>query len=237
MSAHLVPPASLDEHLVYAITPRPKRSFNTVLDAHDLLPPGRAYRATVRTRVVTAEGARRVELELSQEHRHGLIDERLVCDAQPSLRARLFERTLTDAAGREARRERVDFSLPALPLPADAFPEVSLPFLLRFQPFDRERRSVHAWICDRMVARVYVEVTGTRTVTVPAGRFEVTEVAMYPDLNDWVKLPRMVSELSRPLLPRYHMAYETRAPHRLVRFEGPHGPPGAPEVILELSQG
>jgi hypothetical protein len=30
------------------------------------------------------------------------------------------------------------------------------------------------------------------------------------------------------------MFFERAAPHRLVRFEGSFGPPGAPEMIIEL---
>jgi hypothetical protein len=31
------------------------------------------------------------------------------------------------------------------------------------------------------------------------------------------------------------MWFDASAPHRLVRFEGPYGPPGAPEILLELA--
>jgi hypothetical protein len=29
--------------------------------------------------------------------------------------------------------------------------------------------------------------------------------------------------------------FEAGSPNRLVRFERPYGPPGAPEIVLELS--
>ena len=57
---------------------------------------------------------------------------------------------------------------------------------------------------------------------------------MYPDLNDWVPLGSMLTTLAKPLLPKYHMWFEEAAPHRVIRFEGAYGPPGAPELILEL---
>ena len=58
---------------------------------------------------------------------------------------------------------------------------------------------------------------------------------MYPDLNDWVPMGAMLSTLARPFLPKYHMWFDETSPHRVVRFEGPYGPPGAPEVLLELA--
>jgi hypothetical protein len=57
---------------------------------------------------------------------------------------------------------------------------------------------------------------------------------MYPDLNDWVSLGSVLNRLAKPLLPRYEMWFEASAPHRVVRYEGAFGPPGAPEVVLEL---
>ena len=50
-------------------------------------------------------------------------------------------------------------------------------------------------------------------------------------INDGVKLPSILSKLAKPFLPKYHMWFA----EKLVRFEGPYGPPGAPEIILELT--
>ena len=116
----------------------------------------------------------------------------------------------------------------------NTYVDVSAPFLLGSLPFDGKSRTIYAWICDRFVAKVYFESRGRSTLTVPAGRFEAQEVVMYPDLNDWVKMPSILSKLSKPFIPKYHMWYEVAPPHRPLFFEGPHGPPGAPELVLEL---
>jgi hypothetical protein len=106
---------------------------------------------------------------------------------------------------------------------------------MRGQPFDGARRALYAWTSDRFVARVYYESRGKKEITVPAGRIAATEVWMYPDLNDWVPLGTVLTKMAKPFLPRYEMWFESAPPHRLVRFEGSYGPPGAPEVILELA--
>src|SRR5207248_8634278 len=108
-----------------------------------------------------------------------------------------------------------------------------LPFLLRWQP-PGPKRYFYAWIVDRFVAKVYYEIGKPVKLDVPAGSFDAVEAVMYPDLNDWVNLGSGISSLAKPLLPKYRMWFERAAPHRVVKFQGPYGPPGAPEIVLEL---
>lgn len=230
-----LPPIRGEEISRFVITARAQRSFHTVLDAHQLLDPSRTHLAVVTTRVTHDADGGGVEIRVEQDLRGGVVVEELQCEARPSLRALRFKRSMLDGHGVECRSETVDFTRGPLRFPGDTYPEVCLPFLLRGQPFDGKRRSLHAWIADRMVAKVYYEEHKTVSLSVPAGRFEVREVTMYPDINDWVHLGRVITELSKPLLPKYKLWYEKSSPHRLVRFEGPHGPPGAPEIILELT--
>jgi hypothetical protein len=148
--------------------------------------------------------------------------------------SRSLTRELFDGEGKVLRREHVpDFGHAKLGLPQAVYPEVALPFLLAWMPHDGQRRSVYAWINDRFIAKVYVEVEKRTSLSLGGRSHEVVELVMYPDLNDWVPLGSMLTRLVKPFLPKYHMWYERTAPHRLVRFEGPYGPPGAPELILE----
>ena len=84
---------------------------------------------------------------------------------------------------------------------------------------------------------MYVERVHKRAteITVPAGRRHVFEYIMYPDLNDWVTMGSVLTRLAKPFLPKYRMWFEASAPYRLLRFVGPYGPPGAPEIVLELA--
>jgi hypothetical protein len=45
----------------------------------------------------------------------------------------------------------------------------------------------------------------------------------------------VLNSLAKPLLPKYRMWFESATARRVVRFEGPYGPPGAPEIVLELA--
>jgi hypothetical protein len=226
------PPPDFAGQVKYAIFPREKRAFNTVLDAHKLL--GNASKPVSDVRYASegddvvvamdypfANGHLREEVRLVR-HRDGLV-------------MRALSRDVFDAAGRMVRSEQApDFRHDALGLPVAAYPEVALPFLLGWIPHDGERRSVYAWINDRFIAKVYIEVAARGPLAVQRTAYDTVEVIMYPDLNDWIPLGAVITRLVKPFVPKYRMWYERRAPHRLVRFEGPYGPPGAPELVLEL---
>lgn len=226
-----VPPPGFAGSLRFSLRAREKKSFNTVLDAHSLLanspnPVSEArYAEDGDDVVLTMEspmGAGRVTEEIRLSRRDG------------HLVTRSLSREVFDGTGAPLRREHVpDFGHAKLGLPQSIYPEVALPFLLAWLPQDGQRRSLYAWINDRFIARVYVEVERRGTISFSGKAHDVVELVMYPDLNDWVPLGSMLTRLVKPFLPKYHMWYERTAPHRLLKFEGPYGPPGAPELVLE----
>jgi hypothetical protein len=215
------PPPGFAREVRYAIRPREKRAFHSVLDAERLLAGG--GQSTVRY----AEQGDDILLATDHPIVAGRIREQVVYARGPGgLVARSLTRELTDGGGRALRREEVaDYHPAGMGLPHATYPEVTLPFVLGWLPLDGQRRSLYAWINDRFVAKVYVETAGR------AG--DRVEVVMYPDLNDWVRLGSVLRRLAKPFIPKYHMWFETAPPHGLVRFEGPYGPPGAPEIVLE----
>lgn len=223
----LIPtPGWVGERLQYATSARRKRMFHGVLDAAEQLVDGSLTSVSLQV-----EGDL-LALHVHSELRAGTIEDRI--EHHEGLHLRKLERRVTSHDGAASRHEIVDFASRTHPLPPCTYVEVGLPFLLGAQPLDGKVRSLYAWICDRFVAKVYYESRGKETLHTPRGRFDTREVVMYPDLNDWVKLPSILTKLGKPFLPKYHMWYELAPPHRLVRFEGPYGPPGAPEIVLEL---
>ena len=213
----------------YVATPHPKPFFKTVLDAKRMF---EGATTTVTTKI------ERDAFEIVSLHqtRVGRIDEIAKLDAKSGVVMRSLDRTQKDTSGNVVREERIDFASSAVLLPERTFPEVLLPFVLRGHSLEA-RDYVYSWSVDRFVARVYFEISKKHvSLTVPAGTFRTNHIVMYPDLNDWVPLGSVLTTLAKPLLPKYHMWFEEAAPHRVVRFEGAYGPPGAPELILELSR-
>jgi len=216
----------------YRLTPRAKTSFNTVLKASEFIDKGGANHSEVR---VEAEETGDITVHFEHPLISGVIRESLtMLDTPEGLICGRLVRTVHAAADKEVRREEVDFHAGVLPLPKACYPEVMLPFLLSWQPFDTTKRSLYAWINDRFVATVQYQSVGATTVDLPSGRRDAHEMVMWPDLNDWIYLGRVLTKMSYPLVPKYRMWFDPKEPHTVLRFEGPYGPPGAPEVVLEL---
>jgi len=223
------------ETLTYRATARRKRKFKGALSAQHFFGAG-GGQSVVTTKLSEAA----YQLEVVHDLAGTTLTERL--DAQVAggrLRATELLRQLGDVSpgadrGALARDERVRFVPEPLGLPLASYPDVMLPFLMRGQPLDGRSRSVWSYTNDRFVARVYYEKRKIVQMQVPAGRFETALIWMYPDLNDWIALGGVITRLAKPLLPRYDIWIETGPMRRVIRFEGPYGPPGAPEIVLEL---
>jgi len=227
------PPTGFAGTTYYVVRPREKRSFKTILDAKELYATAGGASSVVR---FSADGDQ-VALSMYHSIVSGSIVEEIRCTRVPGgLVARSLIRQGT-IDGVDRRREEVHgFQHRGLGFPETTYPEVCLPFMLGWLPLDGERRSLYAWINDRFVARMYVEAKPRPVpVELPGRQLDAIEAIMYPDLNDWVPLGGMLTKLAKPFLPKYRMWYEPAAPHRLLRFEGPYGPPGAPELVLEIA--
>jgi hypothetical protein len=229
-----LPPADFAGTARYSIFPREKRAFHTVLDAHKILSATSNPVSEVR---YSRAGD---EIVVALDHPIGggsLREEMRLVPSGDGLIMRALSREMFDAGGTIVRHEQVpDFRHDALGLPLATYPEVALPFLLAWMPLDGQRRSVYAWINDRFIAKVYVEVEGRHSIAIRGAFYDTVEVIMYPDLNDWIPMGAMITRLVKPFVPKYRMWYARQPPHPLVRFEGPYGPPGAPEVVLEVSR-
>ncbi len=233
------------ETLRYRATARPQSKFKSVLQPKHLF-GATGRNSTVTTRLHDDE----LRLDVTHELAGTVLTERLAAIVRHGrVRSTSLVRQLGPARDeghvaddqsdadheRLARHERVRFHPEPLGLPEATYPEVMLPFLMRGQPLDGQRRAVWSWTNDRFMARVYYEVRRTVRVSVPAGTFEAALIWMYPDLNDWIAMGGVVTRLAKPLLPRYDIWIDTSPARRVVRFEGPYGPPGAPEIVLELA--
>lgn len=219
-----------EERLRYRVQPRDKPKFNSVLDAETVFGKEGGETA-VTTRTCEPENGETVlELSVTMDLGHAHFEDRFEASWSEGLVARRLRRTVG-----EARYKDIAFDRSPFPLPPATYPEVLTPFLLRAQPFDAERRALYAWTSDRFVARVYYERHGKpKDIELPFGSAKAIQSWLYPDLNDWVSMPSVLTKMSKPFLPRYAMWFDAEPPRRLLRFEGSYGPPGAPEIVLEL---
>lgn len=227
-----VPTFSVVQERRYRLRPQPKKSFHTVLDAAEMIDP-----ATDRTSMVRIAVADTSEIVLRFEHplKAGRIEEQLRLAQSPAgLATTSFTRSVFTDGNRRVRFEEVEFGDGSLPLPAETYPEVAVPFLVPWDPHDGKERAVFAWVCDRFVARIRYKALGRKKVSVAGRTVECIEFMMYPDINDWVHLGKVITRMIRPFLPKYRIWCAPEPPHHVIKFEGSYGPPGAPEIILEL---
>jgi hypothetical protein len=222
------PPPGFDTSTEYRLKPRPKRAFHTILDANRLLIAGSKGTLTFRE----SPGGH-VELVTRYEIASGAIAERFTMrKTSRGLESERLHRWMYDKQGETRRSEDVQFETD-LGLAPNTYPEVLLPLMLGW-PSGQRTRAFYSWINDRFVSRVYVETKGETRVQLPGGTKRALELVLYPDLNDFVRVGGTVARLAKPLMPQYHLWFELEAPYRIVRFEGPYGPPGAPELIMEM---
>ena len=226
------PPAGFAGTSRYSIRARDKRDYHGVLDAKRILSGMESTESVVTLR----EDGGGVVLETDHPMFTGRLREQFRYTKTPTgLVADSLTREIIDDGGDVVRREAVPtYMHTKVGMPVEMYPEVALPFMLGWLKLDA-RKSLYAWINDRFVAKLYVESAGKEMLAAPIGKLETVKVIMYPDLNDWISLGSVLTRLAKPFIPKYRMWFEASAPHRLVRFEGPYGPPGAPEIVLELS--
>jgi hypothetical protein len=224
------PPDGFRRVAEYRISARAKRAFHGVLDANKLLRQGSSM-----TKVELARNGADIELIVANPLRRGTMRDVLKAEVKNGgVVVRSLVRILTGDDGAPIRHEEVhDFSHDVFGFHAATYPEVAIPFLLPWVSLDT-RKSLYAWINDRFVPRVYLEKSGTSTIALPIGSRKALEIVMYPDLNDWVPLGALLTRLSKPFTPKYHMWFDAES-RELVRFEGPYGPPGAAEIVFELA--
>lgn len=223
-----LPPPGFDITSEYRLKPRPKRAFHTILDANRLLVPG--SKGSLAFRNVDDD---HIELATKYQVAAGTIQESLILRKTPrGLESERLERSMFDESQQQVRSEVVNFDA-NLGVAPNTYPEVLLPLMLGW-PSPQRTRAMYSWINDRFVSRVYVETKGETSVQLPGGTRRAIEMVLYPDLNDFVRVGSTVARLAKPLMPQYHLWFEPGPPNRIVRFEGPYGPPGAPELIMEL---
>lgn len=225
-----IPPSGFATTTRYSLRARPKRMFHTILDAHRLL-DGESH-STLRFE----ERGSGVELEMIHHIATGRIEERLTLQRNDAvLVSDRLHRQLFDEHGERVRNEEAHFFREGLGFAQNTYPEVLLPMMLGWLGPARRTRAFYSWINDRFVSRMYAQTGGSETLRLAGRNVETFQVVMYPDINDYVRVGATLAKMAKAIMPKYHLWFDSRIPHRVVRFEGSYGPPGAPEVIMELA--
>jgi len=125
--------------------------------------------------------------------------------------------TLISPAGKLESRLEVDFTDPSLKYPADMFPGLVFPFLLRGADL-KSMGVVHEariWWGPKSLSRASWMVKGKEKITVPAGSFEcyVIEGTVLIDGKGFV------SYALQRLMPKFYLYLTVEPPHCMVKFK------------------
>jgi len=126
------------------------------------------------------------------------------------------------------------------PLPPNTYPpEAPLAYVLSRLGLGRrrDRASVHLILMGTSVVELQVWTDGRERVTVPAGTFDahvvrlrVTADSLFPNL------PGFVQKFASFFIPTQTIWITHDEPQQVVKFLGQMGPPGSPDLLIELAQ-
>jgi hypothetical protein len=169
----------------------------------------------------------------------------VVWSAQPAFQPLDSEKIVTSAAGEQLLTERKHFDVVKGLVklerlrPARAAEEESLKIsddtliaegiagVLRYLMFDQAGSfQAHLLSNEPRLYTVTFENRGREHVKTPAGDFDCYKVEMVPHLG--------VLNVVRYFYPKAFFWFTASNPHFWVRYQGPEGGPGTPEVVMEL---
>ena len=147
-----------------------------------------------------------------------------------------YEKTVFTPSGKKIRTEAYDYteSIPAFP--AEMAHPLMLPLAFRGMDFKPGKsREFYLWLNPMLIMTMKVAVKGEEDVPVPAGTIRCYRLEMEPDMRDLGG--EIIARVLKPFAPKYIFWLDKKAPHSMVKYQGPFGQiniAAAPTEIYEL---
>jgi hypothetical protein len=149
---------------------------------------------------------------------------------------------VTDAAGTVVARGHEEFVQEAFPFLSQAVPPNTYPplaplgyVLTRLGLGKSERASFHFILMGTSLLKMDLWVDGRELVRVPAGEFDCYRVSMRVNpASLFPNLPAFLQGFVRLFIPTHTIWLTASEPQTLVKYTGQMGPPGAPELLIQL---
>jgi hypothetical protein len=169
------------------------------------------------------------------------------------LRSVSYEEAVRDSAERIVSRREIDFSgtyrdkttATDVPWPVDVYPAPCLELVLVAFPFATDKLvRFHVWTELEPAAPMTAIIDGIERVTVPAGTFDAYRVRMRFDEEAYLArlaLPAQAGkDIARSMMEQLRLPHtvfwvSVAKPRRILRTEGPLGPPGITRGVVELA--
>lgn len=123
------------------------------------------------------------------------------------------------------------------PVPSDTYPPLApLGYVLtRLGLGHNERVSFHFILMGSALLQMDLWVDGRERVHVPAGEFDCYRIRMRVNpASLFPNLPAFLQGFVRVFIPTHTIWLTASEPQMLVRYTGQMGPPGSPELLIQL---
>ena len=157
-----------------------------------------------------------------------------------SWHAVLRDRNGTELSSASERIVPEAFPLLTKPLPPNAYPPLApLAYVLARLGLGtaQEHTSIHFVLPNGSLIQMDLEVEGREMVEVPAGKFNTYRVRMHAKAETvFPNLPAVLMPVLSLFIPTQTVWLSTQEPQMLVKFTGQMGPPGSPQLLVQLTR-
>jgi len=153
----------------------------------------------------------------------------------PKINLVYYEKTVFTPAGKKVRTEAYDYTESVPPFPGEMAHPLILPVLFCGLDFTRGKsREFYLWLNPILIMTMKVVVKGEEDVTVPAGTIPCYRLEMEPDMRDFGG--EILARVLKPFAPKYIFWMDRKAPHPMVKYQGPFGQINIAGAPIEMSE-
>ncbi len=130
----------------------------------------------------------------------------------------------------------VDFEGLGKTIPEDSYTGEIMTFLFKgLNMTPKSKFSYHWWASDRSVFPMHLKVKKPKEITTSSGTHRCYPIELSPmNIAEFLNKGDYLNTIITPFLPDTIMYFDANPPHHFVYYKGSFGPPGSPEVVLEL---
>ncbi len=119
--------------------------------------------------------------------------------------------------------------------PEDTYALEVRTFLFRGLDMTKKSKFHYNWWASEMaIIPRYIKTKKTKEITITAGTFNCYQIELFIDIGGFVNRGDYLNKIINPFLPDFIMYFDVNPPHYFVHYKGSVGPPGSPEVNMDL---
>jgi len=151
------------------------------------------------------------------------------------LRPISYNRMRRNPQGESIERWEFHFDDPSWNYTDDTYCMSSISLVFRsFIAQGSKEGSFHLWMSDQSVVRMRLRRMNKERVIIALGEFTCVKIRMVLDVQSVMPLGKVLALLVQPFMPEFYFWLWEQEPYPVMRAEGALGPPGAPQMLMEV---